>query len=639
MPQFIVGFALLAFSQSALAAHPLDPLTQKEILAAAKAVSTHAEFPKGGLFPQISLQEPHKTQPSPRQAFVIVLDRPGGRTFEALVDLATFKVASWNAIRGVQPPVLVEEYNLAGEIVKADAGWQAAVKKRGFTDLSKLQVDAWATGTFYPPELRGHRLLRAITYHKGKTANFYGAPIEGLVALVDVGEGKVVRLYDGEPVSTPPDGQDLDEKSIGRQRAVSRLSVSQPGGAGFRLRGNEVEWQSWRFRFSLHPRDGLVLHNVTYQDAGKARSVLHRASLSEMVVPYGDPSQEWLWRNAFDVGEYGLGRLAAPLDPGQDVPSYAKVLDAVFADDFGKPYVQPRAVAIYEKDAGLLWKHYDIYTKANHSRRARELIVSMIAAIGNYDYAIQWVFQQDGAIEFRPELTGIMLPKGTAQEAASCPCHQAAGGHLVSRRVIAPHHQHFFNVRLDLDVDGPKNTVVEVNASALPEGEGNPGENGILMEETVLATEAVARRGLSLESARKWKVFNPEARNALGQNTGYALIPGESTVPYLSTRSPVRRRAGFLEHAFWATLEKPGELYAAGDYVNQSDPEIPAGLAAWSTDEPLVASDVVLWYTFGITHLPRPEEWPIMTVHRTGFRLMPVAFFSRNPSLDVPRAR
>ncbi len=382
-----------------------------------------------------------------------------------------------------------------------------------------------------------------------------------------------------------------------------------------------------------------MIHHVTYRDGGKDRSVLHRASLSEMAVPYGDTSEQWIWRNAFDVGEYGLGRLAAPLEPGLDVPSYAQVIDAVFADDFGKPYVMPRSVAIYEKDGGLLWKHYDIYTASNHSRRARELVVGMIAAIGNYDYALQWVFLQDGTIDFRAELTGIMLPKGTAQDAATCPCHQAAGGHLVSRKVIAPHHQHFFSMRLDMDVDSPKNTVVEVNASALPEGEGNPGENGILLEETVLATEAAARRDLSLASARKWKVFNPEVRNALGQNTGYALIPGGSTVPYLSRNSPVRKRAGFLEHAFWATLEKPGELYSAGDYVNQSDPEIPAGLAAWSTDEPLVGSDVVLWYTFGITHLPRPEEWPIMNVHHAGFSLVPVSFFSRNPALDVPKTR
>ena len=54
----------------------------------------------------------------------------------------------------------------------------------------------------------------------------------------------------------------------------------------------------------MHPREGVVLYRVGYEDDGKLRSILYRASLSEMVVPYGDPAPSWFFRGVFDEGEY-----------------------------------------------------------------------------------------------------------------------------------------------------------------------------------------------------------------------------------------------------------------------------------------------------------------------------------------------
>jgi len=44
----------------------------------------------------------------------------------------------------------------------------------------------------------------------------------------------------------------------------------------------------------------------------------------------------------------------------------------------------------------------------------------------------------------------------------------------------------------------------------------------------------------------------------------------------------------------------------------------------------------VLWHSFGLTHFPRTEDWPIMPVDYTGFTLKPTGFFDQNPALDVP---
>lgn len=628
---------------AAQARHPLDPLTAEEITAAAGVLRAAPQFPRGAAFSTLVLREPDKEAvlgfrpdaPPARRAFAVVLDRRGNRTFEADVDLAARRLVSWRTVEGVQPLVMETEYEELPGIVKADARWRAAMRRRGIRDLDDVQIDGWAVGEVAPAH-RGKRLLRALAYLKGGSVNFYGRPIEGVVALVDMGAGRVLEVEDSGVVPVAPASQELDPASTGAREAPKPLVVRQPDGVGFQVDGQEIRWQKWRFRYTMHPREGLVLHTVGYEDEGRLRPILYRGSLSEMVVPYGDPAAGWRWRSAFDVGEYSVGRLASRIEPGTDAPENATLLDATFAGDDGEPYVLERAVGIYERDGGLLWKHFDSYSGQNESRRARQLVVFFIATIGNYDYAVNWIFHQDGVLEVDAALTGIMLPRGVAEARADGHGPGSATGHLVAPYVAAPHHQHFFSFRLDLDVDGPVNSVHEMNTRALPAGPDNPLLAGMAMEETLLGTERAAGRRMDMQSARTWAVHSSTARNALGQPTGYVLVPGTNALPYAAPESPVRRRAGFIDNHFWATRYHPDEMSAAGAYPNQSPGG--DGLPRWvADDEPIADRDVVVWYTLGTTHIPRPEEWPVMPVAHVGFRLVPAGFFARNPALDVPR--
>jgi primary-amine oxidase len=621
--------------------HPLDPLTASEIEVAASALREYSGFPAGALFSMIALSEPAKNvalkfklgDPLARQAFSVILDRKSNRTFEALVDIKAAKVTAWNEVKGAQSLILESEYELASNIVKADSRWQEAMRKRGIEDFRKVQIEAWAAGRV-PAMYAKARLVRAISFLRGDSTNYYGRPIEGVVALVDMNRERVVQLTDTGALPLPPPGTELDRKSIGVREAPRPLSLSQPDGPSFKIDGHEVSWQKWRFRFSMHPREGLVLHNIGHEDSGRIRSILYRASLSEIVVPYGDTDPSWRWRSAFDVGEYSVGRYASPIQAGTDVPDYATLLNATFADDEGKPTTLDRVVGIYERDGGLLWRHYDFDSHSNESRRARELVILFIATIGNYDYAINWIFHQDGILEVDAALSGIMLPKGVRESAASGHIGPTAG-HLVAPYIVAPHHQHFFNFRLDFDVDGENNSVGEMNTRALARGPDNPSQNGMVMEETLFKTEREAQRQTNMQSARLWIVMNPSVHNALGQNSTYVIAPATNAAPYVLPSSDVRRRAGFVNNHFWATRYNPSEMYAAGPYPNQSHGG--DGLPRWiANDEPLENQDVVVWYTLGVTHIPRPEEWPVMSATHVGFKLIPSGFFSKNPALDAP---
>jgi primary-amine oxidase len=645
----VVVFAVLSlFSATTFAAeatHPLDPLDESEIASAVKILQSASDFPKTALFSTVQLNEPPKNEvlnfkagaAFRREAFAIVLDREKNRTYEAVIDLRANKIVSWKEIAGVQPLVFFGEYETLQRIVKADARWQAAIRKRGITDFDKVAVDGWAVGQV-DARFTG-RLMRGLSYFKGDTANYYGRPIEGVVAIVNMNTQKVVDVADTGVVPVSQTSQDFDEKSIGKLRERPKaLVITQPEGAGYQISGREIRWQKWRFRYTMHPREGLVLHTVNYDDDGRVRPILYRASLSEMVVPYGDPDANWRWRAAFDVGEYSVGRLASPLEPKLDAPENAQLIDATFADDFGKPYTLERAVGIYERDGGILWKHFDTVSGKNETRRARELVMFFVATIGNYDYAVNYVFKQDGSLEVDLALTGIMLAKGVKEKRADEQHSMMpdATGHLVAENIVAPHHQHFFNFRLDFDVDGPLNSATELNTSAMAAGADNPNLNGFVMRESIFKTETQAQRKMDMQAARVWAMTNFSAKNSLGHHTSYILVPGANSSPYIAPESLVRQRAQFINNHFWVTRYNPQELYAAGVYPNQSKggDGLPQFVA---NNESIENQDLVVWYTLGVTHIPRPEEWAVMPVTHVGFKLIPAGFFSRNPALDVPK--
>jgi primary-amine oxidase len=351
-----------------------------------------------------------------------------------------------------------------------------------------------------------------------------------------------------------------------------------------------------------------------------------------MVVPYGDPRPHYQRRNAFDVGECGLGALANSLELGCDCLGEIRYFDAVANDTRGQPQTLANAVCLHEEDVGILWKHLDVRTGRAEVRRSRRLVVSSISTVGNYEYGFYWYFYQDGSLQLEVKLTGVV------SNGAVRPGDAPAWGTIVAPGVYAPIHQHFFNVRLDLTIDGPRNAVYELNTEADPPGPENPLGNAFHETATLLGRESEAQRLVNPLSARSWKIVNRGVLNPFGQPVGYRLQPGENVLPFAAKSSSVIKRAAFMRKHLWVTRYDPRERYAAGEYPNQHPGG--AGLPAYvAQDRALVDEDLVVWYTFGAHHVVRPEDWPVMPVTSIGFSLKPVGFFERNPGLDLARPR
>ncbi len=626
--------------------HPLDPLDAGEVTTAARIARDDERF--GALssdcrFITIALAEPHKQAvldweaggaPPAREAELVILDRGNGRTVEALVSLERSQAASWRLRDDIQPMAVVSELMEAEEAVRLHPEFQAAMALRGVTDFDTVQVDAWPAGHFGPAEETGQRLSRAVAFVKPKPGDSEWAhPVDGVIALVDLNTLEVLRVDDHGVVPIPAEDGNFDAGSVGPLRDdIAALEITQPDGPGFTLDGRVLRWQRWRVHVGFTPREGLVLSRVGYEDNGRLRSILHRASLSEMVVPYGDPSPSHYFKNAFDGGENGVGLAASSLTRGCDCLGEIAYLDAVVSDAAGDPVPIPNAICIHEEDVGVLWRHIEWRDGSGEVRRSRRLVISSFSAIGNYDYGFFWYLYQDGMIEFEVKLTGVLSTGAVA------PGERPQHGTLVAPGLNAMVHQHFFNMRLDLDIDGVENAVDEVWTESLPPGPGNPYGNAFRPLRRRLETELAAKRRVDTASARWWEVVNPSVHHRLGEPVGYRLLPGGTTMPFAQPDAPVSKRAGFIREHLWVTPYQPDERYAAGDYPNLHPGG--AGLPEWtSADRPIDDRDIVVWYTFGHHHVPRPEDWPVMPVATIGFALKPVGFFERNPALDVPPSR
>lgn len=621
--------------------HPLDPLAAEEIELAADTVRESAEIPRGARFITITLREPVKSiaweEAAPadheREAEVVLYDPAKRRTYEVVVGLGSGGVTMVEALDDVQPLITSTEADAAEVAIRADARFASALRRRGVESPTDVMVDIESIGSFAPPAHGEQRLAwGSVWLRESEDEEGYGRPISGVTPIVSLDTMQVLEVEDAEvdPIA-PPTETRPSEPGTAPLPPLRELDILQANGPSFELDGNALRWQNWSLRVGFSPREGLVLHTLAFRDGGEPRPVLHRASVSEMVVPYGSPSASHFRKNFFDVGEYGAGLCTCSLELGCDCLGEIRYLDAVVNDGTGAAVPIRNAICIHEEDHGILLKHVDVRSGRSTVARSRRLAISSIATFGNYDYGYFWYLYQDGAIEFEAKLTGMVSTAPLSGPIST------RFGTRISESLTAPNHQHFFNVRLDLRVGGERNSVAEVDCVALPPGAENPYGNAFEERARWFERESDARSDLNTTAARTWRIASSERTNALGGQAAYRLVPGANAAPLLAADSGVMRRARFLQHHVWVTPFSEKEMFAAGNYPNQSDTD--QGLGRWTAaDRPVADRDVVLWYTLGSTHIVRPEDWPIMSVARLGFSLLPDGFFDHNPGEDVGRA-
>ncbi|KAI9272971.1 copper amine oxidase [Phascolomyces articulosus] len=639
--------------------HPLDNLSADEIRRATAIVRKE----RGNdtyIFNSIALKEPSKdlmmpflgwdtSVPKPtkieREAFLVLQDRPSGLVHEIIVSLTQDKITSWIKKQGVQPTLHIGEMLEAEENLIKDPRVIEECRKLGITDMKQVFIDPWGVG--YHESIKGRRLMQALVYMRtSPDDNQYAHPLD-FNPIYDVNEKKVIDIIVAkrrnskfERPTIPQENHHFLPEHLGEEtlrKDLKPIQIIQPEGVSFTIRGQQLDWQKWNMHLSFNYREGLVINNVNYRDMdGTLRPLFYRVSLAEMVVPYANPYKPYNHKMAFDVGEYGLGNLTNSLELGCDCVGSIYYMDAVLADMKGEPWIIPKAICIHEEDTGLLFKHTDYRTGKAHSARSRRLVISHIVTAANYDYGLYYYFYQDGTFQYEVKATGELNTQVLAVDEDAAPY-----GTMVAPQIDAQHHQHLFSMRIDPMIDGRNNSVAETDVYASPHPVGHPQNmvgNAFSPYTKIFNNTDEAQTDASLEKHRTWKIINESKIHPYAKTPVGFKLHSANTPPLLAKPGSIAyERARFASRTLWVTPYNPDQLFPGGFYCYQSEPSDNLGLPQWTKEVKNVRNtDIVLWLTFGITHVPRVEDFPIMPVEMCGWSARAANFFIGNPGIDLP---
>ncbi|EKG20927.1 Copper amine oxidase [Macrophomina phaseolina MS6] len=649
-----------------LRTHPFDPLSPEEIRLASSIIQN--ELPGAKIvFRVITLREPPKQQMT---AF-LEAEHAGSSRPPTLARVA--KVQAYVGSVGAKAMFTEFLVNLGGKSILSkkelpgkhsyiDADYMRQVEKACLADpkvLEEIQslklpdgatvvVEPWAYATDGMNDM-SERTTMCWFYMRLSShldANYYAYPLD---LCAEVSETlRVVKLY------RLPSGVDEEINNIRKAFDTQKLHVSseyhpdlaqerrtttrpyhvsQPDGPSFRFNGNQISWEKWTMRVGFNYREGMTLHDVRYD----GRSLFYRLSLSEMFVPYGDPRCPYPRKGAFDLGNDGAGVNANNLKLGCDCLGHIKYIDAWHNTSTGDPIKLPHVICCHEIDDGILWKHTNPRTGNAVVTRSRVLVLQTIITVSNYEYIFLFHFSQDASIHYEVRATGIL---STAPIALG---DRVPYGTTVAPGVLAPYHQHLFCLRIDPALDGHRNSLaVEESHPMPPSGPQNRFGVGYTTATTIVPREA----GLDLDVAanRVYKIINERSINRTTNTpVGFKLLPHQSQLLLAHPSSHHARRSQYAAHAVWVTRHREDELYAAGAHTMQSAGG--EGIAAWiegrrkeggpGEESSVRDEDIVVWHTFGSTHNPRIEDWPVMPCEKMVVGLKPVNFFAANPGLDV----
>jgi primary-amine oxidase len=623
--------------------HPMDALTPAEITSTVNLLKDAGDADGNTRYPAVTLLEAPKDiirkwqqgQSFTRAAFVIL--RRDGETFEATVDLTNKKVLTFEKKPGSQPMILDAEWVNARDKFMADPRFKAAISKRGIKDLAEIYCTPNSAGAFPGDGYENRRILKVPCYSgTDKLHPSLARPIEGLMGIVDGETGQVLDVLDRETVEMPPVPEGYGDQLPKPEKETKPIAMLAPGGLNIELDGNlEIKWNRWAMHARADKRAGVILSLVRFDDGKKLRDIAYQMNVSEMFVPYMSPDPTWSYRTFMDAGEFGLGYLISSLRPNVDCPPNAIFTDLTFPNDVGGTYTRPQALCIFERASGdPAWRHYSSGQKKVQGIPQVDLVVRHIPTLGNYDYVVDYVFSPQGNITLRVGATGFDATKSTSAKDMESPTALAdtAYGTLIAPYTVAINHDHYFNFRLDLDVDGTQNALVR--DAFIP----GPAKNSATRKSLwTLKTQRYAAEGPVVPDhmatgGETWRVINPNEKTDLKFNPSYWIDLHHTATSILDPQDPPQMRAGFSAQNLWVSKFRGDQKWAAGLYPNLStkDEGLPAFVAK---AEPISNEDIVLWYTMGFRHAPRPEDFPILPTFWHEMTLRPAFFFDRDPSM------
>jgi len=597
--------------------HHHDTLTKWELKNISHAL--HSRFPED--FPQIHEVRLllTKSKSSKRKAEV-VCRYPDRGTFKTVVDVRQSLVVHQGPFLAVQPMLQDDEVNSAKKALRQNPLFVKMIEEKGLK-VSDVEGDQDTVGYWGDRFNSSRRLVSFEMYDTRDTSNWYARPLN-LRFVVDIDTQEIVTHFSEDSKIPSSRGSTLNPPMGDRKGPKHPVEMSQPKGVNFKINGSMVIWEMWRFRLRLNQRLGPILSMLEILDNVDNiwRSLAREISMSEMFVPYMDVSDLWYFKTYFDIGEYGVGNLAQPLDH-LSCGENAHYLSFYVLNQDGNVQYLPNVTCIFERATlDPVWHHGPPSDSIpSQTRKDLELVVRTIPMVGNYDYIIDFVFSLSGNMKIRVGATG-----SDAFRAGSPPGDPPMGAEAQSD-LVAPFHDHFVNFRLDLDVDGTNNSLIVQKIRAVNVNGDSKRTSRWAVENTPIRFESEARLKPHRETA--FKIANANGR-------GYEFIATGTINQLMAEDDFPAKRASFTRYPLWVTKFDENERFAAGEFPNQGP--CLDGLESFSNkNRSLINEDLVLWFSVGFHHLTRHEDFPVLNTKWTEFSLKPYNFFKGNIAINL----
>ncbi len=611
MMRALLPCLFLASTAATADAPRFDPISKAELAKVVEILIETGRTNAATRIARVTRLHPEKDAiPDRRVRVVALLD---GVSTEIDVDLGA-ETARFMAIDVGYAPITSNDWARANDVLKDSPDWQKALSLRGLTP-DDVFCESLSAGYFAGTPSAQTRILRLPCYEISEAeTNVYGRPVEGLVATVDLRAEQLIEILDEGVLPLPAPAAELP---------IAVEQPAMPPDPRIALDGHKISFGPWALHAAIDDQFGLTISDVTFDDGDEDRSIIHQGHVSEIFVPYMDPTESWAFRSYLDAGEFGLGTLTSPLVPGIDCPSSAIYIGSDHLTPTARIVSRPLSICVFSRPlSGPVWRHYEALNGLSSGAAEEALVVRSIASIAHYDYVFDWIFGPSGEIEIRIGATGIDAVKALAGTT------NAPEGNRVTPDLIAVLHDHFFSLRLDLDIDGRRNALVR-EAFKVDASRDNPLGRSFW----TLDPQTVDHEGPQQADAPGiWRVISHERRGRFEGNTGYQLMT-EGTVSLLSAEDSPQRRGAFSAAPLWVTRFDVRERAASGDYPNQH-PGL-AGLPSFANGENVADADLVLWPTVGFRHVTRIEDWPALSTVWKSVKLRPYGFFDHNPAIDI----
>lgn len=468
-----------------------------------------------------------------------------------------------------------------------------------------------------------------------------------------------VALASPDFVRTPPnlddgswtDTEDFDSAPYGRE--MPPPVTVQPYGPRYKLdrKAKHVSWFGFEFYLSTAQATGLSLFDIRF----KGQRVMYELGLQEAMahcesslpLPYTNISNP-----PSDAGDdpmsggqefldtfFGMGKNAFELLPGYDCPAYASYLDSHYHMAHST-HSLPNSICIFEFTADHLLSRHTAQYSITASRNTY-LTVRTVSTVGNYDYAIDYIFYLDGTLEVKVRASGYIFAafyRANHTEASDY-------GHRIHDAVSSSLHDHVINFKADMDIAGPSNEFIRLAIEPLTKS--YVWDQPEVQERN---TMHLVPRTVTHETGLDWPknsgefflVQNPLEKNKWGEKKAYRVTSGTGmgSTPHLTVlnSTTLGDSARWAEHDVWVTKQKDTEPRSADplSYLRPWDPIIDFNNIANGEGFEEDGEDMVVWFNLGAHHVPHSGDVPNTLMHTSASSVMfvPHNFLDKDASRE-----